>query len=30
MGEDNRIVGNPGKKPDDVRISRLDLFPIDE
>ena len=30
FGEDNSIWVNPGKKPEDVRISRLDLFPIDE
>ena len=29
-GEDNRIWVNPGTKPDFVRVSRLDLFPMGE
>jgi hypothetical protein len=30
FGENNQIWVNPGTKPDLVKISRLDLFPIDE
>jgi len=30
FGEDNRIWVNPGKSPEATKVSRLDLFPIDE
>lgn len=29
-GQDNALWINPGKKPEDVTINRLDLYPIDE
>ena len=30
FGQDNRIKINSEKDPDEVKISRLDLFPIEE